>query len=176
MSVIKESQEKKEHSEKSGNIFRSLFNDSCLLLESKEKDKSHKKKHKKEKKHRKDRESRPASSLSNKVGELSEKPKPKEPPKMLNQFARPTSQNSTIPKLFDPTPFKPEVKKEKSATSKSDQNVSSSSSTSSKTEKKEPGKKKMGKNGKESDQVWVCPVCSIAYVDGAVDMVGCDSW
>jgi rubrerythrin len=148
-------------------IFRSL--------ESKEKDKSHKKhkKHKKEK--HKDRESRPTSSHGQEAGE---KPKTKEPPKMLNQFTRPSSQNSTTPKLFDPTPFKPEVKKDKSATpkppSKPDANVSSSSSTSSKPEKKESSKKK--KKGGNSDDVWVCPVCSIAYVEGGAEMIGCDSW
>ncbi|KAI1711693.1 PHD-finger domain-containing protein [Ditylenchus destructor] len=26
----------------------------------------------------------------------------------------------------------------------------------------------------EGDDVWICPVCSVAYVDGAADMVGCD--
>uniref|UniRef100_A0A915E6H0 PHD-type domain-containing protein n=1 Tax=Ditylenchus dipsaci TaxID=166011 RepID=A0A915E6H0_9BILA len=26
----------------------------------------------------------------------------------------------------------------------------------------------------ETDNVWICPVCSVAYVDGASDMVGCD--
>lgn len=23
--------------------------------------------------------------------------------------------------------------------------------------------------------VWICPECSVAYVDGATDMVGCDA-
>lgn len=27
----------------------------------------------------------------------------------------------------------------------------------------------------EDDSVWICPICSVAYVDGAADMVGCDS-
>lgn len=22
--------------------------------------------------------------------------------------------------------------------------------------------------------MWICPICSVAYVDGAADMVGCD--
>ncbi|KAI1698438.1 PHD-finger domain-containing protein [Ditylenchus destructor] len=26
----------------------------------------------------------------------------------------------------------------------------------------------------EGDEVWICPVCSVAYVDGCADMVGCD--
>lgn len=31
-------------------------------------------------------------------------------------------------------------------------------------------------NGEEEDDsVWICPICSVAYVDGAADMVGCDA-
>lgn len=26
----------------------------------------------------------------------------------------------------------------------------------------------------DEDNVWICPECSVAYVDGAADMVGCD--
>lgn len=31
----------------------------------------------------------------------------------------------------------------------------------------------------DDDDVWICPECSVAYVDGATDMVccdGCDNW
>uniref|UniRef100_A0A914WMV8 PHD-type domain-containing protein n=1 Tax=Plectus sambesii TaxID=2011161 RepID=A0A914WMV8_9BILA len=30
-------------------------------------------------------------------------------------------------------------------------------------------------SGGGDDQVWICPVCSVAYVDGACDMIGCDA-
>ncbi|KAI6177187.1 BMA-TAF-3, isoform m [Aphelenchoides bicaudatus] len=146
------------------------------------KDKSHKKKHKKDKKH-KDKEPRPTSSHS--LNDLTEKPKPKNTIKLLNQQPRPASQNSALPKLFDPTPFKPDIKKDKTPSSlkplkpEKAANISTSSSTSSKSEKKEIGKKKHpksdSKSNKDSDVVWVCPVCSVAYVDDSADMIGCDN-
>lgn len=152
------------------------------FLYSESKDKSHKKKHKKDKKH-KDKESRPTSSHS--INDLIEKPKPKSTVKLLNQQSRPSSQNSALPKLFDPTPFKPDIKKGKTSSlpkpSKPEKaaNISTGSSTSSKSEKKEIVKKKHpksdSKSNTESDVVWVCPVCSVAYVDGSADMVGCDN-
>ncbi|CAD5214650.1 unnamed protein product [Bursaphelenchus okinawaensis] len=46
------------------------------------------------------------------------------------------------------------------------------------TQKAKPGKPpKAPRKGKKdkSQKVWVCPKCSVAYVEGAADMVGCDS-
>lgn len=34
--------------------------------------------------------------------------------------------------------------------------------------------KKDKKKSVASNDVWICPVCSVAYLEGAVDMIGCD--
>ncbi|KAI6188083.1 hypothetical protein M3Y98_00315300 [Aphelenchoides besseyi] len=41
-------------------------------------------------------------------------------------------------------------------------------------DKKEPSPMEIAESSVMDEDVWVCPICSVAYVDGAADMVGCD--
>ncbi|CAD5220571.1 unnamed protein product [Bursaphelenchus xylophilus] len=94
------------------------------------------------------------------------KPKIK-PDKQLSRPETPaTRPSSTIKEpISTPTPPKTPVDK-----------IPRPSSSKTKTPKASKPRLKKGKKGKGEgdDHVWVCPKCSVAYVDGAADMVGCD--
>lgn len=174
LSVIKENQGKKVELDKQGKLF--YINVTSFILESA--DKSHKhKKNKKEKKHKKDRENpisiptltidRPSSSAS--TGKLP----PKLPKPSIQSANRPASQNSSTPKLFEVTSTVPQKPKKPTFSTLETLKQKTDASKQSLT-KKERSKSEFGKNQQRNDTLWVCPNCSVAYIEGNDDMIGCD--